>query len=139
MKHDQELDALFAEMHEESWPTERLVEWRSRVRERRARRRFAWFWLVPVPAIAAAVLLFAILRPQPAVVPPAVIAKAPAAPAIRQSVAQVRTPARRTPAAPPRTLLAKAAPRGETQFMRIMTDDPDVVILWAVNGNGEGQ
>jgi hypothetical protein len=139
MKSDQELDALFAEMREECWPDDRLVEWRTRVQERSARRRFAWFWLLPVPALAAAVFAFAILRPQPALAPPAMIAKAPAAATIAQPVPPVRTPVRRRPAAPPQTLLAKATPRGGTQFMRIMTDDPDVVILWAVNGNGEGQ
>lgn len=139
MKPDLELDALFAEMREEPWPPERLAAWRDKVRERRARRRFAWFWLLPAPALAAAVFLFVVLRPHPALAPPAVIAKAPAAPALQQPVAPVRPLVRSAPAAPPQTLLAKATPRGETQFMRIMTDDPDVVILWAVNGNGEGR
>jgi hypothetical protein len=144
MKSDRELDALFAGMREEPWPEERLLAWREKVRVRRDRRRFVWFWLLPAPALAAAVLLFVMMRPQPAIVPPAALAKAPAAPALPLPAAREK-PVLRTgrsasrAAGPPKTMLAQAAKRGETQFVRIMTDDPDVVILWAVNGNGEGQ
>lgn len=151
MKSDRELDALFAEMRDEPWPAERLVAWREKVRKRRARRRVVWFWLLPAPVLAAAVLLFVMMRPQPAIVPPAALAKAPAAlakapaapamplPAVERKPVMRIAPAATRAASPPKTMLARAATRGETQFVHIMTDDPDVVILWAVNGNGEGQ
>jgi hypothetical protein len=131
MKTEQELDALFAGMREEAWPAERLVEWRERVRPGRARRRFGWFWLLPAPALAAA-LFFAVLRPQPEVATPVSIARAPAAPTVPAQPARVR-------AAKPEPPAVKATEEGQTEFIRVMTDDPDVVILWAVNGNGEAR
>jgi hypothetical protein len=144
MKPDQELDALLAGLREEPWPEERLPAFRARVLSGCAPRRRRWLWLLPAPALAAAALLFVLLRPQPATPPAPSLVRTPAAPVLRAAPATApavvarRTP-RRAPAPPPRALLAQAPAPTETQFIRIMTDDPDVVILWAVHRNGEAQ
>lgn len=147
---DNELDRLFREVREEEWPVERLPEWRDKVRTRVDRRRLRrWYW-IPVPALAAAAIAVVLLRPTP-VQPPASMARTPEVAATAwkraprlasdppvQSV-NLRKPRPRVAPAP-KPQLARATPEpGQTEFIRIMTDDPDVVILWAVNGDGKGE
>lgn len=132
---DQELDELLSSLRDEPWPEDRLVEWRERVRGRAARRSFGWWFWVPAPvlALACAFWIVTAISSTPHLKieshPPAVVAEA------------WRTP-RPRPAAP---LAAVRRPSGvktvrrieSSEFVRIVTDDPDVVILLAMNGKGD--
>lgn len=81
-----------------------------------------WAWL---PALAAAVVLVAVIpSPRPEVVPPPpLLAHLPAAPPMQKAPALPRLAA---PAPVP-------APQPRTEFAKILTDDPDVIILWALD------
>lgn len=94
----------------------------------RPRRRARWPWLAG--AIAAGLVLFALLRPGE-VAPPPRLAWAPAAP-----VVEIPRP---RPVIPPvhHAAPAAAALATETSFVKLLTDDEDVVILWAMNSKGE--
>ncbi len=36
-----------------------------------------------------------------------------------------------------KAMVPAPVPAGETEFLKVMTDDPDVVILWAINTEGD--
>ena len=120
--------AALRDLREEPVDGEVLDRIRGRVMARVAaprRRMRPWLWL-PVPALAAALLL-AVLWPRelPEIPPPpapvAAIPPAPPAPAIRWP----RPPVVRAEAHPP-------------LIIRIETDDPGVVIYWIVEGKERG-
>jgi hypothetical protein len=94
----------------------------------RPRRSVRWPWMAG--AIAAGLALFAVLRPAD-VAPPPRLAWAPAAPVVEIP--------RRRPIRPPVRHAAPvlAVPAPETDFVKLVTDDEDVVILWAMNSKGE--
>jgi len=122
---DDDLDLALRDLRDEALPVAALAEVRSRVlAEVRPRARW-WRW-VWVPALAAALAVVALvpLRQTP-IEPPPLVAKAPSAPPISR------------PAARPAPVRVKPpAPKPETQFARILTEDPNVVILWAMNNEG---
>lgn len=92
------------------------------IRPRRAPR---WPWAAG--AIAAGLALFAIPRPIE-VAPPRPVAWAPPAPAVELPPPRPVLRVKPRPVQPP-------AP--ETEFAKILTEDDDVVILWALNTKGE--
>ena len=104
----------------------------ARVAERRAPAPFDW-WRVwaPAAAVVAAVLAVWLWPRVPEVAPPrvmsAAIPPAPAAPALVWP-----RPVRRAAA------VTTAAPAAEPLLMRIVTNDPDVVIYWIVECKQKG-
>jgi hypothetical protein len=101
----------------------------------RARRR-AWPWWAAGAAAAAAALLFALLRPLPPVAP------LPERTAWTPPTSTVTRPAPGRPPAPRRVPVKRIAPPAaprETEFIRMMTDDENIVILWVADLKGELQ
>lgn len=90
-----------------------------------ARRSRRWWWAAG--AIAAGLALFLIPRPAE-IAPPRVVAWAPPPPAVVAIAPRPRPAARVKP---------RPAPAPDTEFAKILTDDEDVVILWAMNSKGE--
>lgn len=155
---DRELDAMLAALRDEALPESALASVRDGVvaRIRAGRRKRAWTaWLSL--AAAAAVVWVAVAIPWTAATLPLKTPRTPEVASIalaRPSTGSKQGSARTSvdvaasrngsiPAAiekvrgrvyhPP-----EEAPHAErTQFMRIITDDPNVVILWAMNSEGE--
>lgn len=92
----------------------------------RVPRRRAWVWMWPVPAAACALWLMLLLRPLPAPLRLNVAVWKPAAPAV------VRI-------ARPTASVPRPAPRPETNFIRMETEDENVVILWIAEMEGDGK
>jgi anti-sigma factor RsiW len=86
-------------------------------------------------AVAAAVLLVAVwTRPPKSMVLP--MPPAPAAPLVAQAVrAPAAVPARRR--RPPRQVMVKADQPAEPMVVKLLTDDPDVIIYWITETKGE--
>ncbi|MGD0580533.1 MAG: hypothetical protein ABSC08_16600 [Bryobacteraceae bacterium] len=156
--NDSELDLLLREMREEELPAGALAAVRAGVRERiHARRRWwfaAWFWAPAAVAVAALVVAVFVPRVRPvhglevALRSPAVpefAFRRAAAPAMKRENAGVSPHAHRGNSAKPRSaqgenkVMARSGePQEErTEFIKMYTDDPDVVILWAMNSKGE--
>lgn len=155
---DRELDRLLTKLRDEELPESALAFVRSGVRERMRsgkRRRVwtAWLSLAAAAAVAwAAVALPWKLATLPLSAPraPEVASVALARPSAPREEARPK-PGRSLKAAPPRAASLRYAavrrnpdaplpepPQEEqTQFIRMMTDDPNVVILWAMNSKGE--
>jgi len=105
-----------------------LAEWRDDVPVA-APRRMWWRWAW-APALAAGLLVWALIPAETVIEPPPLLARAPAAPEL---------PVRRA-TAPSRSRLESAPKtRVSTEFVKLVTDDPDVVILWAMNTEGDGK
>ncbi len=153
---DRELDRLLTDLRDEELPESALAATRSGVHARiRAgkRQRAAWTWVSL--AAAAAVVWFAavVVRVRPVEQLPVVALRAPQVPEAEfQRGVDVGGPKvpRGLKSAPQRAagLKLRAALKGrpiergdlgteKTEFIRIMTDDPNVVILWALNSKGE--
>jgi hypothetical protein len=161
---DRELDAALASMRDEALPESAFTAVRAAVREQieAGRRKRVWTAWLSLAAAAAAVAWIAIAIPWTAATlrlasprAPQVDSIALARPSAVRQEARLK-PGRSLKAAPPRvassrsTALEKVrsgrqAPSSEpareeqTQFMRIITDDPNVVILWAMNSKGDTQ
>jgi hypothetical protein len=122
---DRELERLLGELRNEDLPDSAAAAVRARVLAAvKTPRRNAWRWAW-APALGAAALL-ALLIPRPAeIAPPPSMARAPQAPPVLEARATV--PARPRPARRKPVLVY-------TEFIKLMTDDPDVVIYWAMNG-----
>jgi hypothetical protein len=158
---DRELDAALAALRDEALPESALASVRAGVRERiqAGRRKRVWTaWLSL--AAAAAVAWIALAIPWTASMlrlasprAPEVASIALARPATLREEARLK-PGRSLKAAPPRDASSRSmalekvrserhatppepAREEQTQFMRIITDDPNVVILWAMNSKGE--
>jgi hypothetical protein len=154
-----ELDLLLREMREEELPAGALAAVRAGVRERIRSRRRLWFavWLwapaaVAVAALAIAVFVPSVLRPMrgpevarrgPSVpefaferaVPPAIHRKNTAiSPLAHGERAAKSRPVHGENAVMPRSGEATVE---RTEFIKMYTDDPNVVILWAMNSKGE--
>lgn len=155
---DRELAAALAALRDEVLPESALASVRAGVHAQiqSARRKHVWMaWLSL--AAAAAVVWTAVAIPWTLATLPRIVPRAPevasiafARPAIepKQSSARVsfdsaphRTVPQTAPIKPVRERWKNPPlerPREEqTQFMRIITDDPNVVILWAMNSKGE--
>ncbi len=127
---DEELGLALRDLRDEALPPGALAAVRAQVLARaQPRRRNPWRWAW-TPALAAALAVAALVpRGQPPVAPPPLLARAPSAP----SLEPWRRPRR------PNRCARSSKPRRsgeETQFARILTDDPNVVILWALNSEG---
>lgn len=118
--------------HEEPLPQAHYAMVRARTLEqltpiRRPRWRLAW---IPALAAVGALVVFFLVRPQPIQPPRAAITPPPAptmgaAPAAAPSGPPRRmVPARRRPGPPP---------SGAPLLVKLVTDDPDVVIYWIPN------
>jgi len=162
---DRELDAALAALRDETLPESALAlvraGVRAGVRERiqAGRRKRVWTTWLSLAA-AAAVAWVAIATPWTLATLPLAAPRAPevasialARPFTLPEEARLK-PGRTLKAAPPRgassrstvnekarrergTSLPGPAREEQTQFMRIITDDPNVVILWAMNSKGE--
>ncbi len=142
---DDDLDFALRDLKEDELPLGATEAVRARVLSEVSKpaRRRRWLWAL-APVAAAALVLVAVLpfdtKP---VAPPPLVAKAPAAPKL-DSQPPVVAP---TPAVMARASQAQLKPEpaagaqpvpaapGDTQFVKLMTDDPDVVILWAMNSS----
>jgi hypothetical protein len=159
---DRELDAALARWRDEPLPESALASVRAGVHERiRAGRRRRIFAAWASLAAAAAVAWVAIAIPWTAATLPLASPRAPqvdsmalARPVPLPVEAHLK-PGRSLKAAPPREASSprsaqlervrkergvpppEPAREEQTQFMRIITDDPNVVILWALNSKGE--
>lgn len=146
---DDDLDLALRDLKDEDLPLGATEAVRARVLSeisKPARRRWGWWVLAPVAA-AALVLVAVIPFSTKPVAPQPLVARAPAGPAL-EARRPVTTPAPAAKSALARA--AKAQPKaepaaitqpvpaapGETQFVKLITDDPDVVILWAMNSKG---
>lgn len=127
---DDDLNLALRDLREEPLPPGAAEAVRARVLaqlEKPRRRWLRWAW---APALAASLAIwFAIPGEQPHIAPPPVLAQAPQAPAL------VPPPAPTLKSTRPRT----ATRPTETRFVKLVTDDPDVVILWAMNSEGDAQ
>lgn len=129
---DDDLDLALRELKDEPLPPGAEEAVRSRVFaeiEKPRRRWWTWAW---APALAACLVLWMVIpREQPPMSPPPVLAHAPQSPLLSPPPAVVK----------PVRVKAAQAPRHEpqTQFVKLVTDDPDVVILWAMNSEGDAQ
>lgn len=156
--NDGELDLLLREMRDEELPAAALAAVRAGVRERLHARRLwfaAWLWApaaVAVAALAIAVFVPRVLGP---VRGPEVARRAPSVPEIAfQRIPPPAIHRRNTVISPANhyEITAKSrSPHGEnaviprsgeaaverTEFIKMYTDDPNVVILWAMNSKGE--
>ena len=111
-----ELNETLAALGQDSPPEWALAE----VRERVLRPRRWWPWLVPVPVMIAVAVMTMRL---PDVLPLTV--KLPAPPAPQVAVSKPAPVIRRAP-----------KPRPPDLFVKLVTDDPDVVIFWSVDSQG---
>ncbi len=146
---DRELSEALAALRDEALPESALASVRAGVRERieAGRRSRVWSTRLSLATAAAAVWL-AVAIPWTAATLPLKSPRAPEVASIALSrpvvqpvqddsklkpaharVEQARATVKSSPPAPPR--------EERTQFMRIITDDPNVVILWAMNSKGE--
>ncbi len=154
---DRELDRLLRDLRDEELPESALAATRLAVHTGIAagkRRRAAWTWL-SLAAAAAAVVWFAavVVRVRPVERLPVIALRAPQVPEAEfergVGVGGTKVP-RGLKSAPQRAagLKFRAALEGrpigrgdlgteKTEFIRMMTDDPNVVILWALNSKGE--
>lgn len=132
---DEDLDAAFRGLRDEEPPAAALTALRARVLDKAGRgqgvRMLFWMGL----AGAAAMLVLVLLSPRRPAELASLSASPIAAPQPPPFALALHRPAatRVARVAPPRT--PKAAPSEE--FVRLMTDDPDVVILWAVDSKGD--
>ena len=118
--------------HAEPIPPAAFTALRARVlariaREPRPSRRLAWILPLLAAAVLAVVLLPRPVEPVRTAVtpPPAPLFQQPVAPADAQPIAPKRPPrARHRP---------KPRPRAEPLMVKLITDDPDVVIYWIPN------
>ncbi|MBI4889484.1 MAG: hypothetical protein HY821_02590 [Acidobacteria bacterium] len=132
---DDDLDLALRELKDEPLPLGATEAVRARVLaevEKPRRRWWTWAW---APALAAGLMVWAVIpREQVAVAPPPVLARVPEAAVPKRTLEVVKKPELR-PAV--RRVERAVKPEKETQFVKLVTDDPDVVILWAMNSEGE--
>jgi anti-sigma factor RsiW len=101
------------------------------------RRRSIWPWAA---AVAMAAALMAALLPAPREVAPepraAPIARAPVTPPKAEPVV-ARARSRPYPARPRRTESRQASRGSDPLVVKMLTDDPDIVIIWLVDQTGD--
>lgn len=113
---ESELNETLAALGQDAPPEWALAE----VRERVLRPRRWWPWLIPVPVmVAVALLTFRI--------PDALTLSVPV-PTPRAPEVAVNKPAP--------VIRRVAKPRPPDMFVKLITDDPDVVIFWTVDSQG---
>lgn len=126
---EDDLDGALRDLREEEPPVAAMAGVRSRVRERLERRRawMPWGWL----AAAAAVIVLMVANPEQT--PVGGLQVTVAAPVVPQDAF------RRSglPAAHKAVARRRHEVTASREFIHLMTDDPDVVILWAVESKGD--
>jgi anti-sigma factor RsiW len=131
--------ALVREAHSEPVEAAHFAAVRARVLselERGAGRRWRFVWLYAMAAAAVVLLVVGWPRPELRMALP--MPPAPGAPMVAK--VQHRTPEARTARPRPRKAVAKAeAPQepGEPMVVKLLTNDPDVVIYWITGTKGE--
>lgn len=136
----QESLGALREMHDDSIATADLAVVRARVMgELRQDRRVWWrpLWVFGLAAAAAVIGVAIALRPLPPVAPMPTVAIAPPAAPVWQPPAIRTVRHRRRPAAVARPVVAHAQPSGPPIVVKMVTDDPDVVIYWITDNSGE--
>jgi hypothetical protein len=135
---DQDIDLALRDLAGDDPPEAALAAVRARVLAGLAEpRRRPWLWWIPAPALAAAALVVWFAWPRPAdVPPPPVLARAPQAQLADARGSVTARPTRRPTEPRPKGAVASLVPVQNTEFAKLLTDDPDVVILWAVGPNG---
>ncbi|MCC7156806.1 MAG: hypothetical protein IT161_19670 [Bryobacterales bacterium] len=133
---DGELDSAFSELRAEDPPAAAMAAVRARVLEQVARRKRVWpkIWIALAGAAAVVVLAITVRSPawEPVASLPAPVLAAPPAPPDAVVARHVmRTPAHLVTPRPVRRAVMS------DEFVHLMTDDPDVVILWAVDSKGD--
>jgi len=132
---DDDLDLALRDLRDEAIPVG-VVRARvmAKVTRRRSIRWWQWAW---VPALAGA--LFVLAPKERPVDPPPLLARAPGAPVLAAPVEVVKRPAAVKAAVKVAVKAVVDAPAraSETEFVKVITDDPDVVILWAMNTEGD--
>jgi hypothetical protein len=98
------------------------------------RRRMAWPWVAAFAA-ASALIVVALTMPRQ----PAVIVKAPASSGGAAPLVRDRLPARPSviAQAPPKPKRKRRRPPPEPLVVKMLTDDPDIVIIWLVDQPGD--
>lgn len=143
---------LLREAHEEPLDAAHFVAVRARVLSELERGRRPWWWYAWVYAmVAAAMVVLIAVRPKRLAAPePAAATKTMAtAPAsVATSLATAETSAGATPTPPPRRgrrrpkpsveVIARSAEKpAESIVVKLITDDPDVIIYWITDTKGE--
>jgi anti-sigma factor RsiW len=128
--------AFVREVHQENVPSAAPYEAvRARVLERiESRRRRAWFLGWTAGLAAAAIILMLLLLPRPPAVEPVQFAlKPPEAPPIAPRARPIphHRRSRMRPAVP------AEVPAAEPLVVKLITDDPDVVIYWIMDNQGD--
>jgi hypothetical protein len=130
---DEDLDLALGGLRDEELAPGAVEAVRKRVREQIEKPRFRWWVWSWVPALAAALAVFAVMPGrETAVEPPPLLARAPASPVVEPLVKKVFRAAPTRVAAPGRVA-------AETEFVKLVTDDPNVVILWAMNSRTDSK
>jgi hypothetical protein len=130
--NEHEIENALKALGEEEIAEAEYAELRRRVLARvRAGRRTAWWWSAAAAAVVAVLSANALWRPRPAPhVPPRQEARAPVL------IPAMSPPPHRTPARVKRARAVKPA-AAEPLLVKMLTDDPDIVIYWLVDRNGE--
>ena len=112
---------------------------RTRVRAtlEQSRRRRTWAYSLAAAALVVACALPVLHHRAPVVVPAATTAtvSAPVAPVVPSPAVPPRRRVRRQPA--PKTIAVKTEPVVEPMVVKLITDDPDIIIYWITDTKGE--
>lgn len=131
---DEDLELALQDLRGDDPPPGALAAVRGRVLEQSQRRRVAWWKWSLAPGAAAAAVLAVMLWPRHSdVVLPAPEAPPVAAPA--EALAPPPAPQRAPAPVRPKTVKLRT-PEKQTEFIRLFTDDPDVVIYWSLETKG---
>lgn len=152
---DEDLDATLRGLKDEELPAGATEAVRARVLAEvsKPKRGRWWLWgLAPAAAAAIAVVMVGLgVGPWGGspVEPPPLVARAPGAPKLEAPLLEAPQTAKAAPAAravdlkpvaaKPETVQNGRAKPEETEFVKLITDDPDVVILWAMDSKGEAR
>ncbi len=131
---DEDIELALRDLRCDDPPPGALTAVRARVLEQTQRRHVAWWKWSLAPGVAAAAVLAVALWPrQSDLVLPAPEAPPVAAPA--QVLVPPAEPQRPTAPVRRKTMRLKS-PEKQTGFIRLFTDDPDVVIYWSLETKG---
>jgi hypothetical protein len=131
---DEDIELALRDLRCDDPPPGTLAAVRAQVLEQTQRRRAAWWTWGLAPGLAAVAVLAVVLWPRhsDAVLPEP---QPPPAPALAEVLVPAPEPQR--PAAPVRRKTVKLkTPEEQTEFIRLFTDDPDVVIYWSLETKG---
>jgi hypothetical protein len=123
--------ALLQEAHAEPLPEAHYTALRARVMEQvGTRRRFGWWWAAAAAGLAAMLWMLAAL-PRPVPKPPAVARRVEIPPP------PPPLPAAAHPATVRRVTRRRVAPPEQPLKIKLLTEDPNIVIYWIVDNKGD--